>query len=150
MTGPGKLKILVWMAGLVLLGGCIIKDSPAPGCRETIGPMMGGCSGKTAILELEVGPVPECLVIRANNCNGGVLEIRNTCTETLVLDGIEINPSDSASLDVKDENGSQVVMIAHGNFSSYMPEEDRNIEVSGVMGDKTIQIGFTKTRPLCK
>ena len=73
---------------MLVLAGCIVtKDSPAPGCRETLGfAPVGGCLGKTVILDLDVEPEVECLAIGVNNCNGGVLEVRNACSEALVLD----------------------------------------------------------------
>lgn len=143
--------IIAISACLLFLSGCILNDSPAPGCRETIGiPMMGGCSGKTAIVDLEVESAPECVVIEANNCNGGVLQIRNTCSEALSLDKIVIDPSDSISLDVKEVEGSIEMIAAHGNFSEYIPEDDTRIELTGVVGLEPIKFAFTKTKPLCK
>jgi len=139
------------MVCMLVLSACIIKDSPAPGCRKTIGfPAMGGCSGKTAIVDLEVTSAPDCVIIAANNCNGGVLNIRNTCTEAITLNDITIDPSDSVSLDVKMSEGSIELTRAHGNFSDYIPDEDTRFELTGVMGVDTIQIIFTKTKPLCE
>jgi hypothetical protein len=136
---------------MLFLSACIIKDSPAPGCVESIGfPAMGGCSGKTAIVDLEVTSAPDCVIITVNNCNGGVLNIRNTCTEALTLNGIVIDPSDSISLDAKMVDGSIELTNAHGNFTDYVPDEDTRFELEGVMGTDPIQITFTKTKLLCK
>ena len=143
--------IIAISACLLILGGCIIKDSPAPGCVESIGfPAMGGCSGKTAIVDLEVESAPDCVVIEANNCNGGVLEIRNNCEDTLQLDGMEISPVNSISLDFREADGSLDLLEAHGNFSQFAPVEDREIEITGTLGSQTIRIVLTKTKPLCE
>jgi len=136
---------------LFILTSCVIKDSPAPGCRKTIGfPSMGGCSGKTAIVDLEVTSAPNCVIISANNCNGGVLNIRNTCTDTLTLNGVEIDPSDSVNLDAKLVDDAAEWTRAHGNFSDFIPEEDTRFELTGAIGTDPIQIVFTKTKLLCQ
>ena len=91
MQRSRSAKSIIVLLLALLLSGCIVtKGSPAPGCVESIGlPMSGGCFGKTVILDLTVEPENECLVITANNCNGGVLEVENSCPETLVLGGVE-------------------------------------------------------------
>jgi len=136
---------------MLILSGCIVKDSPAPGCIESIGiPSAGGCFGKTAIVDLDVLSAPECVVVEANNCNGGVLEIRNTCDEAIQLEGIEILPSRLISLDMKEAEGSIEVLETDSNFSQYIPDVDKRIEITGVVGNQTIKLAFTKTKPLCK
>jgi hypothetical protein len=89
MTSDRSVHWLLVCAFLTvtLAGGCLVKnDSPAPGCVEYWGPApMGGCFGKTAILDLKVEPQTECLEIAVNNCNGGILEVSNACAEMLVL-----------------------------------------------------------------
>jgi len=139
------------MSCMLILSGCIVKDSPAPGCIESIGiPSAGGCFGKTAIVDLEVASAPECVVVEANNCNGGVLEIRNTCSEALQLGEIVILPSSSTSLDIKEAERSIEVLETDSNFSQYIPDVDQRIEITGVVGSQTIKLAFTKTKPLCE
>ena len=145
------LTIIGVISNLLILSGCIVKDSPAPGCIESIGiPSAGGCFGKTAIVDLKVVSAPECVIVEANNCNGGVLEIRNTCSEAIQLDGIEIFPSSSISLDMKEVEGSIELMETDSNFSQYIFDLDKRIEITGVIGNQTIKLAFTKTKPLCK
>ena len=137
----------------LLLSGCIVtKDSPAPGCVRSIGlPMSGGCFGKTVILDLTVEPENECLVITVNNCNGGVLEVDNSCHETLVLDGVEIPSSDHVSLDViEEESGTYSLSEVSSNFSTYIPEEDKSITITGLLGNQEVKVAFTKTAQLCE
>ena len=147
-----KLATIIGViSNLLILSGCIVKDSPAPGCIESIGiPSAGGCFGKTAIVDLKVVSAPECVIVEANNCNGGVLEIRNTCSEAIQLEGIEIFPSSSISLDMKEVEGSIVLMETDSNFSQYIFDLDKRIEITGVMGNQRIKLAFTKTKPLCK
>jgi len=145
------LTIIGVISCMLILSGCIVKDSPAPGCVESIGiRMMGGCFGKTAIVDLEVISAPDCVVVKANNCNGGVLEIRNTCSEAIQLDGLEILPSSSISLDIKETDGSIEVIETSSNFSQFIPDVDTSVEIKGVVGNQTIKMAFTKTKPLCK
>lgn len=68
--------------------------------------MIGGCHGKTAIVDLTVTTESDCLSISANNCNGGILEVNNSCVETLPLDGVEIDNASIVGLDIfKGEGG---------------------------------------------
>jgi len=36
---------------------------------------VGGCWGKSAIIDIKVEPAIDCLKIEVNNCNGGILEV---------------------------------------------------------------------------
>jgi len=112
--------------------------------------VIGGCFGKTVILDLTIEPENECLVITVNNCNGGVLQVDNSCHETLVLDGVEIPSSDRVSLDViEEENGTYSLSDVGGNFSDYIPEENKSIAIIGLLGSQEIKVAFTKTAQLC-
>jgi hypothetical protein len=142
---------VVLIALLVLQGCIVVRDSPAPGCIKRVGiSPMGGCSGKTAILNLQVKPKVECLSITANNCNRGVLEVRNGCDEEVVLGNVRIEPRESVSLDIVEKGGRHSLVRASGNFSEYVPERDVRIELAGVIGETRIKVSFTKTAKLCK
>jgi hypothetical protein len=136
---------------VVLMMSCRLfagEDNPAPGCRKSFG--MGGCFGTTVILDITIEPEIECLEIEANNCNGGVLEVRNTCQETLILDDFEIPPMDSISFDVIEEaDDSYSLVDIYSNFSDFIPEENKAINISGMLGSQEIKLVFTKTAPLC-
>jgi hypothetical protein len=113
--------------------------------------MSGGCSGKTAILDLSVAPAIACLDIAVNNCNGGVIEVDNDCQETLTLGGVEIPPADYVSLDVVEgKDGTYTMRDVSSNFSDYIPPEDRRITLTGVLGGQEIKVAFTKTALLCE
>lgn len=125
------------------------NSSPAPGCNKSFG--MGGCFGKTAILDLSVEPLFDCLRIEQNNCNGGVLEVRNSCQETLVIGDVVIYPSEYATFDVvEDENGNYSLREVDSNFSDFIPEENRLITASGMLGSQKIKVSFFKTANLCE
>ena len=136
----------------ILLGGCVVKeDSPAPGCVEYWGPSpIGGCFGTTAILDLEAEPEHACLEIVVNNCNGGVLEVSNSCAETLFLRQVTVHPSErNVGLDVEKRNGEYVLIPTDDNYSDYVPVEDELIEITASLGGKEVRIAFVKTRELC-
>jgi len=136
---------------VLLLSGCIVKDSPAPGCIEYLGaPPVGGCFGKTAILDLRVEPAEACLEITVNNCNGGVLEIHNGCDETFTLGGVTIAPGDRTSLDVVSKGTGHTLVEVSSNFSTYVPEVDERVELVGTLGGQEVKVSFTKTRKLCE
>ncbi len=147
------IQMVVGIQVVLLLSGCIVtKDSPAPGCVETIGiQMLGGCFGKTVILDLTVEPESECLAITVNNCNGGVLEMHNTCGESLVLGKVQVSPSESVSLDVVEErSGEYLLSETSSNFSEHVPDMDERIEIVGTLGSQEIKVAFTKTAKLCE
>jgi hypothetical protein len=136
----------------LLLAGCLVKkDSPAPGCVEYWGPApMGGCFGKTAIIDLKVEPQIECLEVSVNNCNGGVLEISSTCAEMLVLSQVTIHTREfNVALDLDKEDGEYVLKPTDSNFSTYVPLEDEFVEIYGVLGGQEVKISFLKTKELC-
>lgn len=140
---------LAWIT-LTLVGCVRIHYSPAPGCIRYIGlAPMGGCSGTTVIQDLAVFPETDCLTIDANNCNGGVLEIANRCTDTLAIGGIEIEPGETISADLVEDDGGYALVRVAGNFSGYEPSADVGVKLSGHLGDRAIRVTYTKTAPLC-
>jgi hypothetical protein len=144
--------ILLLIAAVTACGCIIVRDSPAPGCIKYIGiPTMGGCSGKTAIINLNIEPKPECIKIEVNNCNGGVLEISNRCTVPLVIGGISIAPQElHASLDIESNKDGRCTLIRTStNFSRYIPAANEKIDLSGKLGEQAIRVSFTKTAKLC-
>lgn len=145
-------RISVLLVALILASACIrIKDSPAPGCVEYIGPApMGGCFGKSVIKDLRIEPQTPCLRLKVNNCNGGVLEAENTCDDTAYIGGHEFRPSSRFAFEiVRDENGGFSAAPARGNFASYKPAQDESLRVGGVIGNTSITISYTKTKELC-
>jgi len=64
---------------------------------------------------------------------------------------VEIPSSDRVSLDVIDgENGTYALRDVGGNFIDYVPEADKSIVISGLLGDQDVKVTFTKTAPLCE
>ena len=129
------------------------KDSPAPGCIEYWGfAGMGGCQGKTAILDLALEPASDCLRITANNCNGGVLEVNNDCDAPFLIAGAEVPAGEhSYSLDLSvDPTGDEQLVAVASNFSDYAPDADRLVSLQGNLGEQVFTLTFTKTAPLCE
>ena len=146
------LHRILFIGLLFLLTGCIIKDSPAPGCVEYIGfAPMGGCSGKTILTDLTLEGFPECVAVTLNNCNGGVLEVQNDCSESLTLSNLEIPPGESVSLDIKPAaDGGFELIRTPSNFSDYSPTTDQSIKITGSIGDQALFMSFLKTASLCE
>jgi len=147
----GLVKFLLVAVVLVSLSCIVSQDSPAPGCVERIGcAPMGGCFGKTVIQDLEVTG-PDCLLVEANNCNGGVLEITNACFEPFIVGNEEVPSAGSVSFDLRQTSDGDVELFAiSSNFSDFIPESDQLIEMTGKLGDLTVEISFIKTAPLCQ
>ena len=146
--------ILLVLASLACAAsGCVlVKDSPAPGCREYWGiAPMGGCFGKSVITDLTVEPELDCLSIEVNNCNGGILEISNDCDESFVLGGVVIEPSEHCvGLDVlAREDDTHLLTRTDSNFSDYIPDEDEHIELVGILGEQEVSVSYVKTCTLC-
>ena len=134
-------------------GGSPSQESPAPGCNTGGGcfPVMGGCFGKTVIQDLAVTGGGDCLRVGVNNCNGGVIDIENSCQEALIFNKVVIPAGDTMTLDVLQTMDDQFefYQIA-SNFSEFVPETDQWIEITGTMGDQSVRIAFLKTAPLCE
>ena len=70
-----KKNQLVWISiciviQLIFFAAGVVRaeaENPAPGCRKSFG--MGGCFGKTAILNVAVEPAVDCLLVEGDNCN---------------------------------------------------------------------------------
>jgi len=145
-------KRLLWLIILItfVLYGCgdPSTESPAPGCRKSFG--MGGCFGKTVILDVAVEPAVDCLQFEGDNCNGGVLDVKNTCSEKLFFGDATVPAGKFASFDVIEEaNGSYELMEIDHNFSALIPQTDKRIIFTRSLGDQEIRILFTKTSELC-
>jgi len=147
------LPLLVLPLLVFAASGCVlVKDSPAPGCREYWGlAPIGGCFGKSVITDLKVEPELDDLVIEVNNCNGGILEITNGYDEPFLLGGVEIDALEHCvSLDVAGKEGGRYLLTRTGsNFSEYVPEEDELIELVGTVGEQELRISYVKTGRLC-
>ncbi|MBI4017697.1 MAG: hypothetical protein HY366_02000 [Candidatus Aenigmarchaeota archaeon] len=153
----GIVIMAVLVAGVLFLNGYlapepfeIIRDSPAPGCIEYKGtPPIGGCFGKT-IIENFKDPHIACLGFEINNCNGGVLLVRNSCNQTLNIGGVGVGPSTAESLDIEEKNnGTYLLKYSDGNFGHYVPENNETVRVQGKLGEIQLEISFTKTAKLC-
>jgi len=145
-----RIYPLLFLSCLSLLAGCTLKDSPAPGCVQRVGAAYGGCGGKTLLEDLVVEPQLDCLKLDINNCNGGILSIRNDCSDVLILEQISIPARGSADLDVKRKTaGGYTLVEADGNVSHDSPAQDERIEAAGKLGSQSIRLSFTKTGPLC-
>ena len=144
--------LIIITCGLFLLTNCVVKDSPAPGCVEYlhIAPM-GGCNGKTIITDLELEGFPECAKVTVNNCNGGVLAVRNDCAIILNLENMALQSGEAMTLDFQPTmDGNFELKRIPSNFSDYSPSEDQFIEIIGSIGDQAISFSLTKTAPLCE
>ncbi len=148
LTRLGMWLVAGWLA-LILQACLVVEDSPAPGCVRYLGlAPMGGCQGRTVILDLHVAPQPTCLDIEVNNCNGGVLEVYNKCGDPLVLGGVTVQPDDRVSLDISPEDEAALVETG-GNFAAYTPSVEVRVAFTGTLGGETIAVTFRKTAPLC-
>lgn len=136
---------MLLVIGCRLFGG---EDSPAPGCRQGLG---GGCWGRTVIENFEVQPEIECLRIKSNNCNGGVIDVYNGCETVLTLGSFEIKPGEYPVFDLLESGeGDFELLEISSNFSEYMPEVDKQVTIHGVFEGQPLTISFTKTAPLCE
>lgn len=145
------LTLITSLALVLILQGCIVKDSPAPGCVERIGVGgMGGCLGKTAIIDLQVTSAPPCLAIAVNNCNGGVIEVQNSCEAAFELGQANIAPGERVTLDVMATGNEYILVPVSSNFLQYVPAQNTPIELIGTLGDQAITVRFTKTAKLCE
>lgn len=145
----GFLFAAIW---LVISYNTIIQDSPAPGCVKRLAfSEIGWCKGKTAIIDLEVTSAPPCLDIKVNNCQGGVLEVRNRCNEVFMLGGFSVEPDEERTtfFEVITRGDEYFLAPTIDAFTFYIPRRNTQIEAVGTLGDQAITIRFTKTKMLC-
>jgi hypothetical protein len=81
----------IFNAYLFLAAFCVAAISSAS-AQDLV--MAGSCSGEGGIDSLRFDG-PNCLSVKANNCNGGVLEVQSTCKEDLHLGDFIILGTDS-------------------------------------------------------
>ena len=151
-SGALHVLLMVLLLACVATGCLMVKDSPAPGCRKYVGVApLGGCNGKSAILDLVVEPEPDGILIEVNNCNGGILEVTNDCEDAFIIGGITIDASERhVGLDVVGEEGGGHVLTRSGsNFSDYVPEIDERIELMGTLREQEVRVSYIKTAMLC-
>jgi hypothetical protein len=133
--------------------GCLrVEDSPAPGCVKYIGiAPAGGCFGKSIIKGLKVEPAIETIVIEANNCNGGVLNIRNLGKQPVSLGGIDVEAGDYCIVDIQGRlgDGEYALKKSGSNFSGYIPVNDEQVVVRGRLGSREFVVSYIKTKKLC-
>ncbi len=143
---------LVFFALLLLALSCSFlasEKSAAAGCNKSIA--MGSCFGTTAIIHLSVDPVVECLKVEADNCLGGLLDVKNSCQESFTLEEIEIPPSVSSTFELVEEDNGQISLIEFQDYhTEYMPDENKSVVFIGMLGNQEIELKFTKTVPLCE
>ena len=143
---PFKWAMLIVL--MLFLPGCLVlKSSPAPQCISYIAPpIIGGCSGKSAIIDLYVSQHPACLQIEVNNCNGGVLEINNQCSAPFHLDSAIVPAGELKAWDLMKINGEHSLINANGNFSYFIPDNNEQINLTGWLDNEKIQVNFVKTK----
>ncbi len=144
-----KVVIIAFVILLVLflLVRGFILGLMVPGCGLNFG--YGGCSGKAMIKDLKIEPETSCLTLRINNCNGGIIEIENSCEESVNVGDVKIRERYDAIELSRDTNNSVKVSTSDGNYAQYYPEEDDLLNIEGSIGEKKFTISYTKTKLLC-
>lgn len=138
-------------------GGVAVPDQfvdgrTAPGCDPRNKEIIGGCFGKTLIVVLNVEPAIKCLSVSVNNCNGGVLEIRNRCDQPLLVGDLQLPGGARSSVSVelmKGSDGDTIAVRASGNYASYVPPADERLAIWAEVGRNRFRISYTKTAKLC-
>ncbi len=123
-----------------------VKEA-APGC--SLGAGISGCTGKSIITNLMIDPDVGCVKITPNNCNGGVLEIENSCDSSFVIGGFNMPANSSAIVELVKENGAYRAKEARGNFANYYPDKNEDVGFTAQSGSKKIKVSLVKTAKLC-
>jgi len=154
MTGARSTTFALLFCLLLTLSGCLIitKNSPAPGCVKTIGllPMVSGCFGKSVVSDVKLEPQQACLTITENNCNGGVLNIHNGCSEGFKLAGVSVLAATQMTVELVNSGSEYRLIETYSNFSAYTPAADERVQLVGTLGSLDVSVAFTKTAKLCE
>lgn len=130
------------------------SDVP-PGCNPATKGFIGGCTGKSQIEDIKLLG-PDCLSVNVNNCNGGVVEVYNTCAKKLNLGNITIAARKSngelpISVELeKDASGKIIIKESRGNSASYTPKETEEFFIDGDMEGQKVKLSYVKTKQLCE
>ncbi len=130
-----------------LLSGCLWDDgveSNTPGCDGDGG--IGGCLGKSFIRDVAVTPTRDCLAVKANNCNGGVLRVDNNCADALNFEGFSV-PAGSWTFVEIVEAPATIGMFAielKGNVACLVPESGASLSASASLGGEELIISYYK------
>lgn len=132
----------------------IIKDSPAPGCIQYAPEFTpnGGCFGTTIIKDLSVTPDIPCLRFSINNCTGGIIGVEESCGADLQIHNslLPFIKGGHRNFQIVElDSGEILVETGAGNYSQYIPKEDKKFEVKGKVGDQEFILKYTKTAKLC-
>lgn len=84
-----------------------------------------------------------------NNCNGGVVDIRNNCVEDFKMGEVVIGPDKAGSMELHRIKGKVEALRAQGNYASYFPGQHETLEATGLLGKTKIKIGYKKSKKLC-
>ncbi|MCK4491972.1 MAG: hypothetical protein KAU03_05065, partial [Candidatus Altiarchaeales archaeon] len=100
---------------------------------------------KSGIRDVRVEPSIECLKVKANNCNGGVLGVEKRCDRDLVLDDVIVSANSYKLIEfVRDNKGNIIIFEPKGNFDSYTPVNRDTLSVGAELGEQSITITYTK------
>ena len=107
--------------------------------------------GKNIIKDSKISKEISCLRLEVNNCNGGVIDITNSCGVDLVInDKVMTGNGTYFSIDpTRGTSGVLSVNYSDGNFSAYKPAKDDIIELTIKAGNEQAILKYTKTGPLC-
>ena len=142
---------------LMLCGCANLRSVEAPGCRNDIS-NLSTCFGKYIVTDVRVHDTPNCLFIRANNCNGGEIWVENQCGKPYSFEGINVpqnitvgglsQPNVNSYFDVV-ENGTGYYVV-YSRSGPHMPAaSDTQYTLTGIFENKTFSVDFVKTGLLC-
>lgn len=145
-----KLKKILAIIGVLLLLFLAFawlfdegETSPAPGCESNGG--ITGCLGKSFIHDASLSPSFDCLHLKPNNCNGGVLGVENKCESDFTLGSVIISAGEYALVElVRSFDGTITVIAPEGNFDSYNPAESDELSVQGALGNEAVTLSYVK------
>ncbi len=139
-----SFSIFVGVFLLVFLSGCIIKNSPAPGCIKywPVRPI-GGCFSRFAIINTRIEPPIDCIKLEINNCNPPLkIRLINNCKEDVYVQGEKI-PYEVESCYIplqiyylaKDLQGNVVL-----TESRVCLKRNENVSVTGFVGEEQFKV----------
>jgi len=144
---------LSFLLPLIFISGCIVKDSPAPGCLQ-YWPFewSGGCFSKFAIINTRIEPKVDCIGLDVNNCNVPDISLINRCEETIFLEGNEIVyercvPSMQHYWIVPNDNGT-ITLIKQTQSNRFDEEgcsrQNENITAKLIIGNNELLLKYLR------
>jgi len=97
-----------------------------------------------------MSPSISCLNVKPINCNGGVLEIYNTCKDIATIGNIMLPTKEYLYVEIVKNSTTEAYQVVQvRGISVFLPSQKTKLKATGTVGNQSFTISYVKTGPLC-